>query len=145
MTTLTPLGHRPETDPALLAFIKCHIRSVATWDALCVLSRDIGRWSTQDQLVRELKMPPARIAEALASLAADGVIECQSDNLGAVYRIPANEPTTVVVERLFSAARVDQNLRRIVVAHMLHGAVGAAELHPAPPARPGSTPARARR
>ena len=58
-------GHRPEADPALLAFIKCHVRSVATWDALCVLAREVGRWFTQNQLERELGMPPARVSAAL--------------------------------------------------------------------------------
>ena len=34
---LTVLG-RAECDPALLAFIKCHLTSVAHWDLLRVLS-----------------------------------------------------------------------------------------------------------
>jgi hypothetical protein len=121
MSSTTVVGHRPEADPALLAFIKCHVHSVATWDALCVLARDIGNWLTQERLERELTMSPARVAAALAELVRDGIIESQTDALGSVYRIPANEPTTIVIERLFNAARVDQNLRRIVVAHMAHG------------------------
>ena len=76
---------------------------------------------TQERLERELTMSPARVSAALAELVRDGVIESQTDALGSVYRIPANEPTTIVIERLFNAARVDQNLRRIVVAHMAHG------------------------
>jgi hypothetical protein len=120
MNSTGALGHRPEADPALLAFIKCHVRSVATWDALCLLAREVGRWVTQDQLERELAMPPARVSEALFDLVQDGVIESETDTLGTVFRIPTDEPTTIVVERLFSAARVDQNLRRIVVAHMAH-------------------------
>jgi hypothetical protein len=121
MNSTNTLGHRAQADPALLAFIKCHIHSVATWDALCVLARDVGRWLTQEQLERELTMPPARVAAALQNLVRDGVIQSQTDALGSVYRIPADEPSTIVIERLFSAARVDQNLRRIVVAHMAQG------------------------
>jgi hypothetical protein len=129
MNTINSLGHRPQSDPALLAFIKCHVRSVATWDALCVLARDIDRWFTQEQLERELMMSPARVSAALLDLVRDGVIQCQTDALGSVYRIPANEPSTIVIERLFSAARVDQDLRRIVVAHMAHGHSQAAARH----------------
>lgn len=140
--TTAALGHRPETDPALLAFIKCHIHSVATWDALCVLSRELGHWFTQDQLVHELKMSPAKVTAALAELELDGVIECQYDDLGSVFRIPADEPTSVVVARLFNAARVDQNLRRIVVAHMLHGAATTPALSPAHPERHRQAPPR---
>jgi hypothetical protein len=116
----TPVsGHRPETDPALLAFIKCHVRTVATWDVLCVLARNVGHWFTLDHLERELTLAPARISAALVELVSDGVIE--SDAIGTVFRIPVDEPSTIVIERLFNAARVDQNLRRIVVAHMAHG------------------------
>jgi len=114
-------GHRPEADPALLAFIKCHVRSVATWDALCVLAREVGHWFTQEQLERELGMSRARLATALLDLVQDGIIESLADALGTVYRIPVDEPSTIVIERLFNAARVDQNLRRIVVAHMAQG------------------------
>ena len=121
MNSAVSSGHRPEADPALLAFIKCHVRSVATWDILCVLAREVGCWFTQDQLERELGMPPARVSAALRDLVHDGIIEPATDSLGGVFRIPTGEPTTIVIERLFSAARVDQNLRRIVVAHMAHG------------------------
>ncbi|HEX3243776.1 MAG TPA: helix-turn-helix domain-containing protein [Chloroflexota bacterium] len=121
MNSTGSTGHRPEADPALLAFIKCHVRSVATWDALCVLAREVGRWFTQNQLERELGMPPARVSAALLDLVRDGIIESTTDALGAVFRIPTGEPTTIVIERLFNAARIDQNLRRIVVAHMAHG------------------------
>jgi hypothetical protein len=121
MNSTNTLGHRPQADPALLAFIKCHVRSVATWDALCVLARDVGRWLTQEQLERELTLSPARVAAGLQELVRDGVIESQTDALGSAYRLPPDEPSTIVIERLFNAARVDQNLRRIVVAHMAHG------------------------
>jgi hypothetical protein len=119
MNSIPDSGHRPETDPALLAFIKCHVRSVATWDVLCVLARNVGHWFTLDHLERELTLAPARISAALVELVSDGVIE--SDAIGTVFRIPVDEPSTIVIERLFNAARVDQNLRRIVVAHMAHG------------------------
>jgi len=66
-------------------------------------------------------MAPARVSAALVELVCDGVIESDTDDIGTVFRIPADEPSTIVIERLFNAARVDQNLRRIVVAHMAHG------------------------
>ena len=121
MHSTTALGHRPEADPALLAFIKCHVRSVATWDVLCVLTREVGRWITEEQLKRELVISPARVSAALLDLVRDGVIECHTDALGSVFRIPADEPSTIVIERLFNTTRVDENLRRIVVAHMARG------------------------
>jgi hypothetical protein len=121
MNSIPDSGHRPETDPALLAFIKCHVRSVATWDVLCVLARNVGHWFTLDHLERELTLAPARISAALVDLVSDGVIESDTDAIGTVFRIPVDVPSTIVIERLFNAARVDQNLRRIVVAHMAHG------------------------
>ena len=129
MNSTNALGSRPQADPALLAFIKCHVHSVAAWDALCVLARDVGRWLPQEQLERELTMPPARVAAALLDLVRDGVIESQTDALRSVYRIPADEPSTIVIERLFNAARVDQDLRRIVVAHMAHGHAASVARH----------------
>ena len=124
MTFTTAVGQTPKADPALLAFIKCHVHSVATWDALCILARKVGTWHSQELLERELAMAPNRVATALRDLVHDGVIQSQTDSLGTVYRIPADEPSTIVVERLLNAARVDQNLRRIVVAHMAHGHAG---------------------
>lgn len=40
-TTSSALG-RPERDPALLAFIKCHLTSITRWNILRVLSEDPG-------------------------------------------------------------------------------------------------------
>lgn len=65
-------------------------------------------------------MSGEKMSEALNGLAADGVVETRSHPLGRLYRVPIDDPTTIVVQRLFNAARVDQNLRRIVVARMLH-------------------------
>jgi len=129
MTSTIAVGNHPKADPALLAFIKCHVHSVATWDALCVLARNVGVWHSQQQLERELAMPPTRVATALRDLVHDGVLQSQTDSLGTVYRIPVDEPSTIVVERLLNAARVDQNLRRIVVAHMAHGHAESAARH----------------
>jgi hypothetical protein len=112
---------RRESDPALLAFIKCHISSVAKWDVLCVLARHIDRWYTPDEVAHELSMPTPKVSLALSELANDGVLDMDKIGLGMAYRVPADEPSTVVVERLFNAARVDQNLRRIVIARMLAG------------------------
>jgi DNA-binding transcriptional ArsR family regulator len=111
-------------DPALLAFVKCHINSVAKWDALCVLADRVGVWHDVGDLAHALNMPKDKVAAALADLANDGVVEeRRQGSASAVFRLPEDEPTTVVVERLFRAARRNQELRRIVVAHMLRGAV----------------------
>lgn len=120
MTIAPSRSARPDSDPALLAFIKCHVNSVAKWDALCVLSREVGRWHTLEQLRHHLTISAPKVVEALDGLVADGVVETRPHALGTLYRVPADDPTTIVVERLFNAARVDQNLRRIVVARVMH-------------------------
>lgn len=108
-----------QLDPALLAFIKCHITSPVRWEVLRVLASQDGAWLGIDQLARGSHRPVAELARALADLAADGVVESSGAD-GARYRLPADEPTSVVLHRLIEEATHNRELRAIIVAHIQH-------------------------
>ena len=112
-----------ELDPALLAFVKCHITSFVKWDVLRALSDHIGYWMDPGALARELNRPVDRIGEALDELSHEGIVEVVGPRGQQLYRLSDGEPTTVVVNRLMTRATRSQELRRIVVAHILQGAV----------------------
>ena len=83
-----------QLDPALLAFIKCHVTSPLKWEVLRVL----------------------------ADLVLDGVVEivpaAAADEVS--YRLASDEPTSVVLHRLIDAATHSQQLRGIIAAHLQH-------------------------
>lgn len=112
-----------ELDPALLAFVKCHITSFVKWDVLRSLSDGVGFWTEPSVLARELNRPVEKVRLALDELSQEGIVEVADDGDRPVYRIRDGEPTTVVVNRLMTRATRSQELRRIVVAHILHEAV----------------------
>jgi hypothetical protein len=62
----------------------------------------------------------AEITAAVAELANDGVVEVvvagSPDDVS--YRLPADEPTSVVLHRLMEAATRSQELRAIIAAHL---------------------------
>jgi hypothetical protein len=110
----------PEHDPALLAFVKCHVTSFPRWDLVRVLSTYEGCWAAADELASLLRRPPAAIDEALAGLEAEGVVEARhAPSVATVYRMPPREPSTRVAERLVEAARHSRELRQIIVAHVV--------------------------
>jgi hypothetical protein len=113
----------PELDPAVLAFVKCHITSFAKWDVLRSLSEHIGFWLEPATLARELNRPADRVAEAMDELVNEGIVETIGAGDDRLYRLSDGEPTTVVVSRLMTRATRSQELRRIVVAHILREAV----------------------
>jgi hypothetical protein len=113
----------PELDPALLAFVKCHITSFAKWDVLRSLSEQVGYWTDGTELAREINRPADKVRDAIDELLAEGIVERAGPPDAPLYRLPDGEPTTVVVGRLIAKVTRSQELRRIVVAHILHAAV----------------------
>jgi len=111
-----------QLDPALLAFVKCHVTSPVKWEVLRVLASQDGAWIRAAHLARSTHRPPSELTEALADLAADGVVEVLSAGApeDVSYRLPANEPTSIVLHRLIEAATHSLELRAIIAAHMQH-------------------------
>lgn len=112
-----------ELDPALLAFVKCHITSFVKWDVLRTLSEQAGFWTDPAELARDMNRPVDKVREALDELSHEGVVEASGPPDARVYRLRDGEPTTVVVNRLMARATRSQELRRIVVSHILAAAV----------------------
>jgi hypothetical protein len=111
-----------QLDPALLAFVKCHVTSPVKWEVLRVLASQDGAWIRADQLARRSHRQAPELAAAIAGLAADGVVEilpsAAPDETS--YRLPADEPTSVVLHRLIEAATHSLELRGIIAAHLQH-------------------------
>jgi len=112
-----------ELDPALLAFVKCHITSFVKWDVLRSLSEHIGFWLEPASLARELNRPADKVRDAMQELVDEDIVETIGAGADRLYRLSEGEPTTVVVSRLMARATRSQELRRIVVAHILQEAV----------------------
>jgi DNA-binding HxlR family transcriptional regulator len=121
-----------QLDPAMLAFVKCHVTSAVKWEVLRILASQHGAWVRGDQLARSSHRQPPALAQALADLAADGVVETQQSLTPAdvSYRLPADEPTSVVLHRLIQAATHSQELRGIIAAHLQHVRQQALSLQP---------------
>ena len=111
-----------QLDPALLAFVKCHVTSPAKWEVLRVLASQDGAWMRADLLGRRTHHQPSEVAEALQDLAADGIVESLPTAApeDVSYRLPADEPTSVVLHRLIEATTHSQELRAIIAAHLQH-------------------------
>jgi hypothetical protein len=112
-----------ELDPALLAFVKCHITSFVKWDVLRALAEQVDYPIEPATLAREMGKPVAKIEEALAELSYEGIVEAVGTGQAREYRLRSGEPTTVVLNRLIARVTRSQELRRIVVTHILQGAV----------------------
>jgi hypothetical protein len=125
-----------EPDPALLAFVKCHVTSLAKWEVLRVLAGQDGAWTRADQLARRTRRNLAEVAQALADLTADGVVETLAAAApeDVSYRLPSDEPTSVVLRRLIDAATHSRELRAIIAAHLQHLRQQAAKLRTSPAA-----------
>jgi hypothetical protein len=111
-----------EPDPALLAFVKCHVTSLAKWEVLRILASQDGAWIRGEQLVRTTHRQPGEVAHALEELINDGVVETRASAApeDVSYRLPSDEPTSVVLHRLIHAATHSQELRAIIAAHLQH-------------------------
>src|SRR3981189_1625371 len=112
-----------QLDPALLAFVKCHVTSPVKWEVLRVLASQDGAWIRATQLARSTHRQASELTEAIAALAADGVVEVLSagapDDVS--YRLPADEPTSIVLHRLIDAATHSLELRAIIAPPTHHG------------------------
>ena len=114
MTLFAPLsGSSDELDPALLAFVKCHVTSPLKWETLRVLASREGEWLRADDLSRALHRD---VRAALGELSQEGVIE---EGPEATYRLSPSEPTTVVLRRLIAAATHNQQLRAVIANYLL--------------------------
>ena len=111
-----------QLDPALLAFVKCHVTSPVKWEVLRVLASRDGAWIRAAELARSTHRQTAELTEALSDLAGDGVVEVLSAGAPeeVSYRLPAGEPTSIVLHRLIDAATHSLELRAIIAAHMQH-------------------------
>ncbi|HEX8966894.1 MAG TPA: hypothetical protein VF937_03375 [Chloroflexota bacterium] len=123
-----------QLDPALLAFVKCHVTSSVKWEVLRTLAYHDGAWVRADQMAHGTHRHPSDIARAVAELANDGVVEVlPSDAAGeATCRLPADEPTSVVLHRLIEATTHSQEMREIIAAHLQHVRQQAAQAVGAP-------------
>jgi len=111
-----------QLDPAMLAFVKCHVTSAVKWEVLRILASQDGGWVRADQLARTSHRPPDALSQAIADLAADGVVEILESATPAdvSYRLSADEPTSVVLHRLIESAMHSLELRAIIAAHLQH-------------------------
>lgn len=119
-----------QLDPALLAFVKCHVTSPVKWEVLRILASQDGAWIRADQLARQCHRPPGDLTREIADLAADGVVEVLHSAApeDVSYRLPVDEPTSVVLHRLIEAATHSQELRAIIAAHLQHARQAGAAL-----------------
>ena len=111
-----------QLDPALLAFVKCHVTSPLKWEALRVLASRNGAWVRAAELAHMTHKEPHDLAPAMAELAAEGVIEVSLSRSGepeeVLYRLEAQDPTSIVAHRLIEAATHSQELRAIIAAYL---------------------------
>ena len=119
-----------QLDPALLAFVKCHVTSPVKWEVLRVLASQDGAWIRADTLARGCHRPRQEITQPLAELVVDGVVEAVPSAApeDTSYRLVADEPTAVVLHRLIEAATHSQLLRGIIAAHLQHARLQAQTL-----------------
>jgi hypothetical protein len=109
-----------QLDPALLAFVKCHITSALKWEALRVLASNNGAWVSAYDLARVTHREAPELSAAMTDLAAEGVIDVARSGEPEVvqYRLPSDEPTSVVAHRLIEEATHNQELRAIIAAYL---------------------------
>ncbi len=110
-----------DIDPAVLAFVKCHVTSPLKWETLRVVATRVGEWLTDDEVGGALKRPGSEVFPALAELAIEGVLEERETGIGThvQFRLPVLEPTTVVLERVLSLSVRSRELRSIIAAHVM--------------------------
>ena len=112
---------RAEFDPALLAFVKCHVTSPLKWDVMRVMAEQVGHWISADEIARGLKRDGGTVRRILEALARDGVLD-EAHSVGAEdrgFRLRSGEPTTVVLQRLIRTSMESQELRMLIAAHLL--------------------------
>ena len=139
MATLHDVLCRVECDPALLAFIKCHLTSMARWNILRVLSEDSGYQWTLDEVARLTHGSGDAMRGSLEALTDEGLIERQDGPDGPSYTLEGTGSTARLLARLHSETGRNHGLRQIIVARMLqepgsatsplHGLASSERLH----------------
>jgi hypothetical protein len=120
LVDLTAFGPtRTEYDPALLAFIKCHLTSFTRWDALRFLAEAAGRWNDAGDVARAIHRPLPAVAQTLQELAQEDLIDCQAGPDGPAFRLDPGDPSCRVVHRLVDTARESRELRQLIVARVV--------------------------
>jgi hypothetical protein len=130
MATMSGALGQPERDPALLAFIKCHLTSMTRWNILRVLSQDPGYHWSVDEVARQAHGSGAGTRRSLEELATEGLVERYDGPDGPSYALDGAGPTARVLARLQIEAGRNHGLRQIIVARMLEG--GSAASSPLP-------------
>lgn len=122
MDLLTPLADRGTIDPAVLAFVKCHLTSFVRWDLLRIMADAPERWFEPSELARLLHKPLDRVRDGLEQLEAEGVLRARRGRNGeAAFRLDPEDPSARVVGRLVLSARRSHELREIILARVLSG------------------------
>ncbi|GAC1327297.1 MAG: hypothetical protein NVSMB2_26710 [Chloroflexota bacterium] len=123
-------------DPALLAFIKCHVTSPVRWEVLRLLACHNGEWLSSEQLAHGAHVRATELTTTLADLVNDGLVERRAPTPAApvaAYSLPADEPTSIVLRRLIQTATHSLELRAIIAAYMQRTR---REIKPIPPLAP---------
>lgn len=123
MDTLSTYPGHVEHDPALLAFVKCHVSSFLRWDILRLLANSGDRWLEAADAAGLLHKPAQAVSTALEELRREGLLKRRRSPRGSyIYRMDPEEPSSKVVGRLVGAATRSQELRQIIIARLVNGA-----------------------
>ncbi len=125
----TPNGTPEEAvdlDPALLAFVKCHVTSPAKWAVLRLLAERDGQWLSVDDVVGAVHRSRQEVGTALDELAREEVAQREDGRAAAPprYRVSRDEPSGLVLHRLMEATMSSQEMRGIIAAHLLRSQNG---------------------
>ena len=115
-----------ERDPALLAFIKCHLTSMDRWNILRVLSEDPGYHWPPDEVAHLAQRAGDATRRSLEELATEGLVARHDGPEGPFYALEGTAPTARLLARLQVEAARNHRLRQIIVARMLEGRGSAA-------------------
>ena len=115
-------GASPTLDPALVAFVKCHVTSFAAWNVLRACAERVDCWIGPAKLARELNRPSAEVRASLDDLCRHGILEAAGSADDAVFRLPEGQPSSVVIGRLVDQVTRSEPLRQIVVARIARAA-----------------------
>jgi hypothetical protein len=102
-------------DEATRRFLRRHIRSVWTLDALLTLKRNPARSWTADSLTAELRAARPMVGEILAAFRAAQLVEDSEDGLQYAPKDAADAKAVETLERLY-AERPTALIREIMAA-----------------------------